>query len=67
MYKDILSDIENIAIWPSISFVIFFLFFLILIWWVMSADKSFMNKMSNKPFEDGIESESSEALNPTEL
>lgn len=67
MYKNILSDIENIAIWPSISFVIFFLFFLILIWWVLKADKSFMNKMSHKPFEDGIETKSSEALNPTEL
>lgn len=63
MYKDILSDIENIAIWPTISFVIFFLFFLILIWWVLTADKSFIAKMSNKPFEDGIETKSSEALN----
>ncbi len=26
MYKDILRDIDNIAIWPTISFVIFFLF-----------------------------------------
>ncbi|MGE0588364.1 MAG: cytochrome C oxidase Cbb3 [Cyclobacteriaceae bacterium] len=55
MYKDILSSIDNIAIWPTISFVIFFLFFLILIWWVMTSDNAFIAKMSNKPFEDGIE------------
>ncbi len=67
MYKDILSDIENIAVWPVISFVIFFLFFLILVWWVMTADKSFISKMSNKPFEDGIESESGEAFNSNQL
>ncbi len=54
MYKDILRSIDNIAIWPTISFVIFFLFFLILIWWVMTSDKTFIAKMSNKPFEDGI-------------
>lgn len=62
MYKDILSDIDNIAIWPTISFVIFFLFFIILIWWVLTADQSYIHKMSNKPFEDGIESKSEEAL-----
>lgn len=56
MYKDILSDIDNIAIWPTISFIIFFLFFIILIWWVLTADQSFILKMSNKPFEDGIDS-----------
>jgi len=67
MYKDILSGIENVAIWPTISFVIFFLFFLILIWWVLTADKSFINTMSNKPFEDGIETKSSEALNANQL
>ncbi|HEY5692303.1 MAG TPA: cytochrome C oxidase Cbb3 [Cyclobacteriaceae bacterium] len=67
MYKDILSGIDNVAIWPTISFVIFFLFFLILIWWVLTADSSFIKKMSNKPFEDEIESKSSETLNPNEL
>lgn len=54
MYQNILRNIDNIAIWPTISFVIFFLFFLILIWWVLTVDKSFISKMSNKPFEDGI-------------
>lgn len=67
MYKDILSSIDNIEIWPTISFVIFFLFFIGLVWWVLTADKSFIRKMSNKPFEDGIVSKSNEALNSTQL
>ncbi|MBX2942889.1 MAG: cbb3-type cytochrome c oxidase subunit 3 [Cyclobacteriaceae bacterium] len=67
MYKDILGDIDNIEIWPTISFVIFFLFFLILIWWVLKADKSFITEMSNKPFEDGIDTERREAIKSNEL
>lgn len=67
MYKDILRDIDNIAIWPTISIVIFFLFFLILIWWVLKADKNFITKMSNKPFEDGVNPDGNGALNSNEL
>lgn len=63
MYKDILQNIDNIAIWPTVSFTIFFLFFLVLIGWVVSVDKSFINSMSQKPFEDGIENGSNEDLN----
>ncbi|HOO08507.1 MAG TPA: cbb3-type cytochrome c oxidase subunit 3 [Cyclobacteriaceae bacterium] len=67
MYKDILRDIDNIGIWPTISFVIFFLFFLILIWWVLKADKTFMAKMGNKPFEDGIDMDRKGAFKQNEL
>jgi hypothetical protein len=50
MYKNVLQSIDNIAIWPVISFVIFFLFFLCLIWWVLSADKKMIEKIKNLPF-----------------
>lgn len=52
MYKDVLQGIDNVAIWPIISFVIFFLFFLILIWWVLTADKGYIRKMKQLPLED---------------
>ncbi len=52
MYKDILQNIENIAIWPVISFVIFFLFFLILVWWAFTADRKYIQEMSSLPLED---------------
>jgi len=55
MYKDILQSIDYIAIWPVISFVIFFTFFLVLLWWVFTADKNFINEMSRKPLQDGSE------------
>jgi cytochrome c oxidase cbb3-type subunit 4 len=52
MYKDILQHIDNIAIWPVISFVIFFLFFFCLLWWVFTTDKNLINKIKNLPLEE---------------
>lgn len=52
MYKDILQNTENLAIWPVISFVIFFLFFLILIWWAFTADRKYIKEMSSMPLDD---------------
>jgi len=58
MYNNVLQNINNIAIWPMISFVIFFLFFLCLLWWVFTADNKFIQKMSNLPFDEGKNIES---------
>jgi cytochrome c oxidase cbb3-type subunit 4 len=52
MYKDILQNTENLAIWPVISFVIFFLFFLILVWWAFTADRRYIKEMSSMPLDD---------------
>ena len=52
MYKNVLQNIDNIEIWPIISFVIFFLFFLCLLWWVFTADKKFIQDMANMPLTD---------------
>ena len=51
MYKNVLQDIDNIAIWPVISFVIFFLFFICLLWWVFTTDKQFINEMKSMPLD----------------
>jgi cytochrome c oxidase cbb3-type subunit 4 len=51
MYKDILQNIDHVAIWPVISFVIFFLFFLFLLWYVFTVDKDFIREMKNLPFD----------------
>jgi hypothetical protein len=51
MYKNVLQSIDNIAIWPVISFVIFFLFFICLLWWVFTTDKKFIDKMKDLPIE----------------
>lgn len=52
MFKHYFETIENVEIFPIISLAIFFLFFLGLIWWVMRADKSYINKMRSLPMED---------------
>jgi hypothetical protein len=52
MYKDILQNIDNIAMWPIISFSIFFVFFIVLLWWVFHADKTYVRRMKNLPFDD---------------
>lgn len=52
MYKNILQSIDNIAIWPVVSFVIFFTFFICLLWWVFSVDKSFITKMKGLPMDN---------------
>lgn len=56
MYKNVLQSIDNIAIWPVISFVIFFLFFICLLWWVFTTKKTFIDKMKSLPLENsGLE------------
>ncbi len=67
MYKDILQNIENIAIWPVISFVIFFLFFLCLLWWVFDVDKVFIEKMKSLPLDDDLPTTKKESKNLKKL
>jgi cytochrome c oxidase cbb3-type subunit IV len=52
MYKNVLQSIENIQIWPVISFVIFFVFFLCLLLWVFTTDKKFIDKMKSMPMDE---------------
>jgi len=63
MYKNVLQSIDNIAIWPVISFIIFFVFFLCLLWWVFSVDKSFVARMSNMPIDETEDQINSNAKN----
>lgn len=51
MYKNVLQSIDNIAIWPVISFVIFFAFFLGLLLWVFTVDKKFIDHMKQMPMD----------------
>lgn len=51
MYKNVLQSIENIEIWPVISFVIFFVFFLCLLLHVFTTDKKFIDRMKVMPID----------------
>lgn len=51
MFNEILSSIDGVAIYPIFSLLIFFLFFIGLGIWVLKADKKYIEKMSEIPFE----------------
>jgi hypothetical protein len=51
MYKNVLEHIDGIEIFPLISLVVFFVFFLAITIWALKADKAYLKKMSNLPFE----------------
>jgi cytochrome c oxidase cbb3-type subunit IV len=59
MYKNVLQSIDNIAIWPVISFVIFFLFFICLLWWVFTTDKKLIDKMKSLPMDGTVQKNNS--------
>ena len=49
--KGHLESITGIEIYPLISLVIFFTFFVALFLWVFTAKKEYINKVSNIPFD----------------
>lgn len=52
MFKYYFEQVENVEIYPIISLTIFFAFFLGLIWWVIRADKNYIDKMKNLPMDE---------------
>lgn len=52
IYKEVLQGIQDVAIWPIISFVIFFSFFVVLVWWAFTADRKYISEMSGLPLDD---------------
>lgn len=57
MYKNVLQSIDHIEIWPLISFIIFFSFFIGLLIWVFTVDKKYVNKMKSMPMDDATDTE----------
>ncbi len=52
--KNHLETITGIEIYPLISLVIFFTFFVLLFWWVFTAKKDYINKVSRIPLDEQI-------------
>lgn len=50
--KNHMESITGIEIYPIISLLIFFTFFVILFWWVFSAKKDYIKRVSNLPFDN---------------
>jgi cytochrome c oxidase cbb3-type subunit 4 len=60
--KGPLESIDGVGIYPLISLLIFFIFFVALFWWVMTAKKEYINKVSNLPLEKEDETDNSNPL-----
>jgi cytochrome c oxidase cbb3-type subunit IV len=50
--KNYMEDISGIEIYPLISLLIFFTFFIILFWWVFTAKKDYIERVSNIPLDN---------------
>jgi cytochrome c oxidase cbb3-type subunit IV len=51
MYKEVLSRIEGIDVFPLIALVIFFTFFLVLIVWVFRLNRGYLDSMADMPLD----------------
>lgn len=49
-FKNYLETITGVGIYPLMSLTIFFLFFSVMAYWVIKADKGYINAMKNIPF-----------------
>jgi hypothetical protein len=50
--KNHMESITGVEIYPIISLLIFFSFFVILFWWVITAKKDYINKVSSLPLDN---------------
>lgn len=47
-----MESITGIEIYPMISLLIFFIFFVVLFYWVFTAKKDYINTVSNLPLDN---------------
>jgi cbb3-type cytochrome oxidase subunit 3 len=50
--KHHMESITGIEIYPIISLLIFFIFFIALFWWVITAKKDYIKRVSNIPLDN---------------
>lgn len=55
--KGHMESIEGIEIYPIISLLIFFIFFVVLFLWVFTAKKTYIESVSQIPLDNSNESE----------
>ena len=50
--KNHMDTIAGIEIYPILSLLIFFTFFVVLFWWVLTARKDYIKTVSNLPLDN---------------
>jgi cbb3-type cytochrome oxidase subunit 3 len=56
MYKEVLSGIQNVIIYPLFSFTVFFAFFLLITIWVLKSKNQDFDLVSRIPLSENDES-----------
>lgn len=51
MYKDVLRSMEGVELFPSISLILFFAFFVLLVVWLVKHGKHHWDEAANLPLE----------------
>lgn len=51
MFSNYLKGIDGVQIYPIFSLLVFFVFFLVVTYKVVKADKSYLRKMENMPLD----------------
>ena len=60
--KGNLENIDNVQIYPMISLLIFFIFFVVLFYWVITAKKEHIKEVSNIPLDLDTNNQNEELL-----
>lgn len=60
--KHHMASITGIEIYPMISFLLFFTFFVVMLVWVLKSDKKYISQMENLPLDDALETETNSLL-----
>jgi cytochrome c oxidase cbb3-type subunit 4 len=57
-----METIDGVATYPMISLLIFFIFFAILFWWVLTASKEHITEVSRIPLEEEDTNQNNQTL-----
>lgn len=63
MDKQVLQSLTGVDVYPVISLIIFFVFFLLILGWIFTLSKSYISKMENLPLEDDSYNDTKNNLN----
>ncbi|MBL8016269.1 MAG: CcoQ/FixQ family Cbb3-type cytochrome c oxidase assembly chaperone [Ignavibacteria bacterium] len=52
MYKQVLENIAGVEIYPVITLIMFFVFFLLILGWIFTLNKNYITRMENIPLDN---------------
>ncbi len=64
LVRHYLESIAGVEIYPIISFLIFFIFFIAVTWYVIRLDKSYIDEITRYPIDDDEAPQTDEQLVP---